>query len=120
MGQKSLYAYRYTLKPEQPMFLIISTGGLERQSERPKQDKEYLLTASDPCITILKSLTGLEPRYRVLVSDKSPVTMSNIVLSNTPFCKPKNNAKYELSFIKCNAALYFSSMLHNKVVVMTE
>lgn len=53
--------------------------------------KKKSLTASDPCITILKSLTGLDPRYLVLVSDKSPVTMSNIVLSNTPFCKPENH-----------------------------
>lgn len=43
------------------------------------------LTASWACIRTLKSLTGREPRYRVRVSDRSPVTGSKTVRSNTPF-----------------------------------
>lgn len=42
-------------------------------------------TASCPCILTLKSLTGRDPRYRVLVSDRSPVTGSKTVRSSTPF-----------------------------------
>jgi hypothetical protein len=44
------------------------------------------LTASDPCMLILKSLTGRDPIYRVLVSERSPVTVSRAVRNNTPFC----------------------------------
>ena len=44
-----------------------------------------LLTASEPCIMIRNSLTALEPRYLVLVSDRSPVTVSRPVRSSTPF-----------------------------------
>lgn len=45
-------------------------------------------TASWPCIRTRNSFTGRDPRYRVRVSDKSPVTGSRTVLSSTPFCSP--------------------------------
>lgn len=46
---------------------------------------DVTLTASDPCMVILNSLTARDPKYRVLVSDRSPVTVSNTVRSKTPF-----------------------------------
>lgn len=47
-----------------------------------------ILTASLPCILIRNSFTGRDPRYRVRVSARSPVTWSNTVRSNTPFWSP--------------------------------
>lgn len=61
----------------------------EMKADEKSQQRWRILTASDPCIVILNSLTGREPKYLVLVSDKSPVTVSNTVRSNTPFCKKK-------------------------------
>lgn len=60
-----------------------------------------VLTASDPCMNILKSLTGLEPRYLVLVSDRSPVTESKTILSKTPFCHGREN-NYDVTASKTN------------------
>ena len=50
-----------------------------------------VLTASFPCIKIRNNFTGFEPRYRVRVSDISPVTESSTLLRSTPFCQRKKD-----------------------------
>ena len=53
-------------------------------------------TASEPCVVMRNSLTGREPRYRVRVSDRSPVTLSSTVRSSTPFWTDRRSALYHM------------------------
>lgn len=67
----------------------IRKSGMQclRNGSAPLQELSSL-TASWPCIRTRKSLTGLEPRYLVLVSERSPVTGSRTVRRSTPFLTP--------------------------------
>ena len=77
------------------------------------QDRdETANTALSPSVLTLKSLTDFVPRYRVRVSDISPVTLSIVVRSRTPFWRPICKIKFPLCSV-----IATSKILRNKYYV---